>query len=240
MRLGDSNVTNFAQWRQELEQAHQHDGPHGAIAAALNSSTGHRAVVLTSFGAESAVLLKLVADVDPGAPVVFLETGKHFASTLAYVKTVTDRLALTNVRSPHPDPDVIKTSDPEGDLYARDPDRCCFLRKVLPLRDALAGFDGYISGRKRFQAETRQDLSLSTLVDDKLQINPLVDWSEDDIDAAFERWNLPHHPLRVDGYRSIGCAPCTAKPVNGEQRAGRWPGFEKTECGIHESYFDNF
>lgn len=232
-------MPNFRAWQSAISDAYQHEGEHGAIRLALRGPGNYRAAVLTSFGIESAVLLKLVSEVDRAAPAIFLETGKHFTETLQYAERLSNRLGLTNVRYKKPNQDVLGGADPNGDLWSRDPDRCCFLRKVLPLRDALAGFQGSISGRKQFQSNERAGLELCQVVDDQLQINPLVDWTQERIDAVFDELELPRHPLEQHGYLSIGCAPCTAAPADQrDPRSGRWPGFEKTECGIHESYWE--
>lgn len=190
--------------------------------------------VVSSFGAESAVLLHLVAAVDPGVPVIFLDTGKHFDETLAYRDTLVARLGLTNLVTVAPDPDVLVRRDDAGLRWSFDPDGCCDIRKVEPLARALAPFDASITGRKSFQASTRQGLPRFELDGDRLKINPLATWSKDDLDGYFTTHALPPHPLIAKGYLSIGCAPCTSIVKPGEDpRAGRWRGWDKTECGIH-------
>ncbi|RMD62875.1 MAG: phosphoadenylyl-sulfate reductase [Alphaproteobacteria bacterium] len=193
-----------------------------------------RIAVVSSFGAESAVLLDLVARVDPTVPVIFLDTGKHFDETLSYRDEVTARLGLRDVRSVTPEPAVLARRDPHGQLWRLSPDHCCHLRKVLPLRRALAGFDAWITGRKRYQGGVRTDLPCIEAADGWVKINPLAPWSAAQIAAAFRDSGLPRHPLADDGYPSIGCAPCTRRVRAGEPvRAGRWAGTGKTECGIH-------
>jgi phosphoadenosine phosphosulfate reductase len=193
-----------------------------------------RIALVSSFGAESAVLLHLVANIDPRTPVVFLDTGKLFPETLAYRDVLRQRLGLTDLRNVSPHADALRDEDPDGDLWRRNPDRCCELRKVVPLERALACFDAWIGGRKRFQSDVRA--SISVVEDDpsgRIQINPLASWSESDIAAYFAENDLPAHPLRALGYRSIGCVPCTDRVGEDEHgRAGRWRGTEKTECGI--------
>ncbi|OYY68429.1 phosphoadenylyl-sulfate reductase [Sphingomonas sp. 28-63-12] len=203
-----------------------HDGPIG------------RAAIVSSFGAESAVLLHLVASIDPSVPVLFLETGKHFAETLAYRDLLAARLGLSDVRSLTPDADAVARRDESGLRWSYDPDGCCEIRKVKPLAAALVGFDATITGRKGFQSATRTNLHRVEIdtsdAAGRLKINPLASWSKADLDAYVVAHDLPPHPLVDAGYLSIGCAPCTSKVLPGEDaRAGRWRGWEKVECGIH-------
>jgi len=193
-----------------------------------------RIAVVSSFGAESAVLLALVAEVDRGAPVLFVDTGQHFAETLAYRETLTRVLGLTDVRSVALRPDERAGQDPDGALWTYDPDACCRLRKVTPLERALRPFDAWITGRKRHQAYSRVALPVQEVVDGKVKLNPLAAWSAAQIEAEMQRRHLPRHALSLAGYPSIGCAPCTRAVAAGEDpRSGRWAGTGKTECGIH-------
>ncbi len=194
--------------------------------------------VVSSFGVESAVLLHLIASVDPATPVLFLETGKHFSETLAYRDALVERLGLTDLRNLHPDPATLVRKDENGLRWSYDPDGCCEIRKVLPLERALAGFDATFTGRKAFQATTRAALPRFELDTSaaarRLKVNPIVTWSREQLDAYFIEHALPRHPLEAMGYPSVGCAPCTSKVAPGEDpRSGRWRGWEKTECGIH-------
>ncbi|MCM0000048.1 MAG: phosphoadenylyl-sulfate reductase [Erythrobacter sp.] len=194
--------------------------------------------VVSSFGAESAVLLHLVASVDASVPVLFLDTGKHFAETLAYRDLLTQRLGL-NLVVLTPDPEDLAKKDETGLRWSYDPDGCCEIRKVKPLEKALAGFDASFTGRKAFQAKTRANLPRFELDTSdgagRLKINPLIDWTAADINAWFETHDLPRHPLIAQGYPSIGCSPCTTQVAEGEDpRSGRWKGWDKTECGIHK------
>ncbi len=196
--------------------------------------------LVSSFGAESAALLHLVAAVDPAVPVLFLDTGKHFPETLAYRDTLVERLGLTGLHVLTPDPALLEKKDGSGLRWSYDPDGCCEIRKVLPLDAAMAGFDASITGRKAFQASTRNALPRFE-VDSagKLKVNPLADWTKADIEAYFTTHDLPRHPLEAQGYLSIGCAPCTSKVKPGEDpRSGRWAGWDKTECGIHTPVAD--
>jgi len=190
--------------------------------------------LVSSFGAEAAVLLHLAAQADRNLPVLFLETGKHFDQTLAYRNTLVDRLGLTDMRDIRPDPKALAAQDEGGTLWFKDADACCRIRKVEPLERALKPFAASINGRKRFQANTRQKLDVVEVDGARLKFNPLADWDAAQIEAYFRKHDLPRHPLVAEGYRSIGCAPCTQPVAEGEDaRAGRWRGSEKTECGIH-------
>ncbi|WP_417582506.1 phosphoadenylyl-sulfate reductase [Pelagibacterium sp.] len=191
--------------------------------------------MVSSFGADSAVLLHVVSRVDPSVPVYFLETGKHFPETLEYVEMLKSQLGLTNVIALHPDSTDLKRFDPEGTLWENDPDSCCHIRKTEPLEQVLEGFGGWVTGRKRFQTAERGVLPHFELTsDDRIKVNPLAYFTHADIDAYKVAHGLPDHPLYERGYKSIGCAPCTSAVAEGEDpRAGRWRGRDKRECGIH-------
>jgi len=190
--------------------------------------------IVSSFGAESAVLLHLIGSIRPDIPVLFLETGKHFDETLAYRDELVARIGLTNLQNITPDADMLAAKDETGLRWSYDPDGCCDIRKVLPLKAALAPYDAQFSGRKAFQSKTRENLPRFQLEEGRLKVNPLIDWSKERLDAYIAQHELPPHPLVAAGYPSIGCAPCTNKVAEGEDpRSGRWSGWDKTECGIH-------
>ncbi|MGB3753730.1 MAG: phosphoadenylyl-sulfate reductase [Parerythrobacter sp.] len=194
---------------------------------------------VSSFGAESAVLLHLISHVAPDLPVLFLDTGKHFAETLAYRDMLVSQLGLTGLQNLTPDAATLAAKDESGLRWSYDPDGCCEIRKVAPLTQALAGYDATLTGRKAFQNATRATLprfEIDTSDEQgRLKINPLIDWNADRIAAYFAQHDLPRHPLVERGYPSIGCSPCTNKVAPGEDpRSGRWKGWDKTECGIHE------
>ena len=202
----------------------------GLLTGALR---GHIAAV-SSFGAESAVLLHMIAGIDPSVPVIFTNTQKMFGETLAYRDELSERLGLLDLRVVRPDPIALAARDKTGLRWSYDPDGCCAIRKVEPLRRALGPFDAWISGRKGFQSRTRAAVPVFELDEGKLKINPLAGWSKADLDAYFTAHDLPRHPLEAEGYLSIGCAPCTSRVQPGEDpRAGRWRGWDKVECGIH-------
>ncbi|MBV7259339.1 phosphoadenylyl-sulfate reductase [Erythrobacter crassostreae] len=194
---------------------------------------------VSSFGAESVVLLHLIAQVDPSVPVLFLDTGKHFAATLKYRDEVVERLDLTNLVVLTPDEAELAAKDETGLRWSYDPDGCCEIRKVIPLAKALADYDASFTGRKAFQSSTRANLPRfeidSSDGQGRLKINPLIDWSAEDISAYLKEHDLPRHPLVAEGFPSIGCEPCTNKVAEGDDpRSGRWKGWDKVECGIHQ------
>jgi phosphoadenosine phosphosulfate reductase len=193
-----------------------------------------RIALVSSFGAESAVLLHMVAEIDRTIPVIFLDTGRLFAETLVYRSELAERLGLTDVRTFAPDPERLAAKDQHRALWMTNPDLCCHIRKTEPLQRALAGFDAWVTGRKRFQNATRVHLPVFEADGSRIKINPLAGWSPAEIQGYAARHQLPEHPLVAKGYPSIGCVPCTTRVLPGEDpRAGRWRGLDKTECGIH-------
>jgi phosphoadenosine phosphosulfate reductase len=207
----------------------------GVLRQALTDVLAGDVAIVSSFGADSAVLLHMVSEINPDLPIYFLETGKHFPETLAYVETLKARLGLTNVTSLTPDPADIAQFDPVGDLWETDPDSCCHIRKTEPLEPVLEKFGGWVTGRKRYQTRERGVLPHFELTsDDRIKVNPLAYWSDADVAAYRKAHDLPEHPLYAKGFKSIGCAPCTSAVAEGEDaRAGRWRGLDKKECGIH-------
>lgn len=190
--------------------------------------------LVSSFGTESAVLLHMAAQIDPDVDVVFINTGKLFGETLRYRDKLVGLLGLSRVRTVMPKSALVDASDAKGGLWTQNPDRCCYIRKVEPLARALKDVNVWVSGRKAFQAASRASLQVFEIADGRLKINPLARWTAADIAAYFKAHGLPHHSLEEDGYRSIGCMPCTSRVEDGEDaRAGRWRGRDKNECGIH-------
>jgi phosphoadenosine phosphosulfate reductase len=218
----------------QLQNATQRRDALGILRLALVEEFAGRAAVVSSFGAESAVLLHMVAEIDPATPILFLNTGKLFGETLRYRDRLQDTLGLTDIRAIGPHPDDRARRDPQGTLWSRDTDSCCNFRKVVPVRRALEGFGAQITGRKRFQTHARAEMNAVEYFEGRFRFNPLADWSLADLDAYFAAHDLPRHPLVEDGYPSIGCIPCTRRVQAGEAyRDGRWAGLEKDECGIH-------
>jgi phosphoadenosine phosphosulfate reductase len=209
--------------------------PEAILRAALTACSGRIALV-SSFGAESAVLLHMTAAIDPATPVLFLDTGQLFGQTLDYRKTLAKRLGLSAVRDLRPAYADLATRDPKADLWRSDAETCCQIRKVAPLNLALGEFDAWITGRKRFQSVSRAHLPIVEAAQGKLKFNPLAAWGRAELDAYAAAHDLPAHPLTAFGYPSVGCWPCTKPVESGDDlRSGRWAGSEKTECGIHTS-----
>jgi phosphoadenosine phosphosulfate reductase len=206
----------------------------GIVEMALSGEFAGQTAVVSSFGAESAVLLKLVADVDPNTPILFLNTGKLFGETLRYRDRLQDILGLGDVRSLSPSLADRDRHDPEGTLWSKNADACCDFRKTVPLARALEPFKAQITGRKRFQTSERSSMEPVEFFEGRYRFNPLWNWDLHQLEAFSERHKLPKHPLVDDGYPSIGCIPCTRRVQAGEDyRAGRWSGLDKDECGIH-------
>jgi phosphoadenosine phosphosulfate reductase len=205
------------------------------LADAITRRYAGKIALVSSFGTESAILLHMIAQIDPATPVIFLETGKLFSETLEYRDTLIARLGLTGVRNIRPSGAQLAAYDPDGRLWQKDVDLCCAIRKTNPLDGALEGFEAWITGRKRSQAGTRANMGvIETGPDGRTTVNPLAFWDDARLEAYFELHDLPHHPLEAQGYTSIGCATCTLRPRPGEdKRSGRWAGLDKTECGIH-------
>ena len=194
---------------------------------------GDKLALVSSFGTESAPLLHMVAQIDPAIPVLFLDTGMLFGQTLDYRQKLAAELGLTDVRDLRPLYQDLAVQDPGQDLWKRDTDACCNIRKVLPLDHALAEFDAWITGRKRFHGGARLRLKVVEEVEGKIKFNPLANWTREQLAQYAEAHGLPAHPLVEFGYPSVGCWPCTQPADDGDVRSGRWAGSEKTECGIH-------
>ena len=204
------------------------------LADVIKREFAGRIALVSSFGAESAVLLHMAAGVYPGIEVVFVDTKTLFGQTRRYRDHLTELFGLGNVRSIEPDMELLAAADLRGMLFRDQPSLCCYLRKVEPLQRALQDREAWISGRKRFQSADRAEVQLFEIADGRIKINPLAHWTPDMIDSYFETHDLPPHPLVEDGFLSIGCMPCTDRVRPGEDaRAGRWRGLAKTECGIH-------
>jgi phosphoadenosine phosphosulfate reductase len=218
-----------------LDRALRNASPAEVIAAALKTIGREQLALVSSFGTESAALLKVMADVDPSIPVIFLDTGWLFEETLAYRDTLTKTLGLTDVRSIKPLEETLTREDPDRELWFSDPDACCRIRKVEPLVRALKPFTAWINGRKKFQGGARAEIPVVEQDGIRLKFNPFANDSREEIEAIYKLGKLPPHPLVASGYLSVGCMPCSSRASAGEEdaRAGRWRGRAKTECGIH-------
>lgn len=219
-----------------LNARYRHHGAVAVLEHALKDADLGRVALVSSFGAESVVLLHLVSVIAPATPVLFIDTRMLFAETLAYQRDLAERLDLRDIRTIRAGLTDLALSDPDGALHSHDTDACCTLRKTVPLNRALDGFDAWITGRKRYQGNTRAALDFFEAERDtgRIKLNPLAHWGPEDVADYMLNNRLPRHPLVAQGYPSIGCAPCTSAVKPGEDpRAGRWRGSEKTECGIH-------
>jgi len=217
-----------------LESTTDHVELTQEILAWAASAYGDRLIVASNM--QDAVLVTLGARARPGVDVLFLDTGYHFAETIGTrdaVETVYD-VRIVNATPEHT---VAEQDSLLGkDLFARDPNQCCALRKVAPLQKTLAGYDAWVTGVRRVEAPTRANTPLVTY-DEKfglVKVNPIAAWTDEEMDAYIAEHNVLVNPLVAEGYPSIGCRPCTAKPLPGaDPRSGRWPGRAKTECGLH-------
>ncbi|WP_042252525.1 phosphoadenylyl-sulfate reductase [Paracoccus sp. PAMC 22219] len=218
-----------------LNDRYRHHAAIEVLRRAVTDPDLGQVALVSSFGAESVVLLHMVSRVAPGLPVLFIDTQMLFPETLAYQQEVAERLSLTNVQVITASDAEIASHDPDGTLHKVNPDACCDFRKTVPLERVLSGYDAWITGRKRFQNGQRAALEFfEPEPPTRLRVNPLAHWRPEDVQDYMVENRLPRHPLVAQGYPSIGCAPCTSPVAPGEDpRSGRWRGQEKSECGIH-------
>ena len=219
----------------DLNERYRHHAAVAVMERALKDPAVGEVALVSSFGAESVVLLHMVSVIAPGTPVLFIDTQMLFAETLEYQQTLAEKLRLTDIRTIRAAESALNVDDPDGTLHQFDTDACCTLRKTVPLENALSGFDAWITGRKRYQGQTRAALDFFEVeTETRMKINPLAHWGRDDLEEYIVQNRLPRHPLVAKGYPSIGCSPCTSPVKPGEDpRAGRWRNSAKTECGIH-------
>ena len=222
-----------------LDALYGHLPPERIIEHAARDHFAGEIAAVSSFGADSAVLLNMIAGIDRSLPVIFLDTGKHFEETLSYRDALIADFGLTDVRVISPDEAALQQRDPDGKLHLSSTDACCDIRKVEPLARGIEPFRAWFTGRKRFQAETRAALPTFESVGSRIRINPLARWTTADQADYMRRHALRENPLVAYGYLSIGCFPCTQPVQPGEDaRSGRWAGQAKVECGIHLSGLD--
>jgi phosphoadenosine phosphosulfate reductase len=232
--VAEQILETAAEKANALDEVLRNASPSEVIESALRIVGRERLALVSSFGTESAALLKVMADVDPAIPVIFLDTGWLFEETLAYRDTLAVRLGLRDVRSIKPLEDALGREDPDRELWFSDPDACCRIRKVEPLQRALAPFAAWINGRKRFQGGSRVDIPVVEADGARLKFNPFAKVTREGIEAIYTGAQLPPHPLVASGFLSVGCMPCSSRAQPGEDaRGGRWRGRTKTECGIH-------
>ncbi|MDP3960354.1 MAG: phosphoadenylyl-sulfate reductase [Pseudorhodobacter sp.] len=231
----DPGYAPLAEKVATLNERYKYHAAVSVLEQAMGDPDVGRIALVSSFGAESVVLLHMVSIMDRTTPVLFVDTQMLFAETLTYQTDVAARLGLTNVQIIRARPEVLAYEDPDNTLYQFNPDACCALRKTEPLERAIAGYDAWITGRKRYQGSTRAALNFFEAEGEaRIKVNPLAHWGRDDIADYIINNRLPRHPLVAKGYPSIGCGPCTSPVAPGEDpRAGRWRGHAKTECGIH-------
>ncbi|MFA7433074.1 MAG: phosphoadenylyl-sulfate reductase [Gemmobacter sp.] len=236
IRLSGEGLAPVADRVAALNDRYRHHAAVAVLSHVLRDPDLGRVALVSSFGAESVVLLHLISVMAPATPVLFIDTEMLFPETLAYQADLARRLDLRDLRVIRADPAGVAARDPGGNLHRSDPDACCTLRKTEPLEQALSGHDAWITGRKRFQGGTRQALDFfeAEAGTGRIKVNPLAHWGPQDVQDYMLNNRLPKHPLVAQGYPSIGCAPCTSPVAEGEDpRAGRWRGSDKTECGIH-------
>ncbi len=219
----------------ELNNRFAHQSATAVLEHALTDPQVGTTAFVSSFGADSVALLHMVSVIDRTTPVLFLDTEMLFPETLEYQREVAQKLRLSDVRTIRPDRDLIFLNDPNSRLHATNPDACCTIRKTEPLRMALEPFDAWITGRKRYQGGRRARVEFfENEGNGRIKINPLAHWAPEDVQDYIQNNRLPRHPLVSRGYPSLGCEPCTTRIAPGEdERAGRWRGHEKSECGIH-------
>lgn len=223
-----------------LDRKYREYAPQEILAGVINDEFKDEIALISSFGAESAVLLHMATQISPDIPVIFINTGKLFPETLVYRDELVKLLGLTNVKTVLPTMTDIRENDPDDTLWESDPDKCCMIRKILPLKSVIRNYSALINGRKRYHGWQRINLPLFEQDGTHTKINPLAYWSYEQIEEYRQMHNLPEHPLVKQGYTSIGCVSCTSKPcVKGDVRSGRWPGLEKSECGIDFLYKEN-
>ncbi|SEM88947.1 phosphoadenylylsulfate reductase (thioredoxin) [Gemmobacter aquatilis] len=218
-----------------LNARYRHHGATAVLERALKDPDLGKVALVSSFGAESVVLLHLVSVIAPETPVLFIDTRMLFQETLDYQREVAEKLHLCDIRTIRAANPRVQFEDPDGTLHQFSTDACCNVRKVEPLERALKEFDGWITGRKRYQGATRETVDFFEAEGEtRIKVNPLAHWGREDLEDYIVNNRLPRHPLVAQGYPSIGCAPCTSKVAPGEDpRAGRWRGQSKVECGIH-------
>ena len=218
-----------------LNTRYRHHSATAVLEHALNDADLGRVALVSSFGAESVVLLHLVSVIAPETPVLFIDTRMLFPETLEYQRQVAETLHLCDVRTIRAAQPRVAFEDPDNTLHQFNTDACCNVRKVEPLERALSTFDGWITGRKRYQGASRETVEFFEAEGNRrIKVNPLAHWGREDLEEYMVENRLPRHPLVAKGFPSIGCAPCTSPVKPGEDpRAGRWRGSEKVECGIH-------
>ena len=238
-RLPEGDAESLAE-AASLDALYGHLAAREIIARSVRDRFPGKIAVVSSFGADSAVLLHMIAEIDRDIPIIFLETGKHFEETLQYRDALVADFGLSNVLAVKPEDAALERLDPKGILHQTDTDACCQIRKVEPMARAVLPYDAWFTGRKRFQASTRSAMPVFESVGTRIRINPLARWTTSDQADYMRKHALRANPLVAYGYLSIGCFPCTQPVQDGDDaRSGRWAGHAKVECGIHLSGLDH-
>ncbi|TCZ78137.1 phosphoadenylyl-sulfate reductase [Paenibacillus albiflavus] len=230
----------YENWRQISETFDHGDDTKGAssiIDWAYSTYSEDEIVYASSFGAEAIVLIDLISQIKPDARIVFLDTGLHFPETYEVIDQIEARFPLLRIERKQPALSLDEQAAQYGpDLWLRDPNQCCHIRKVIPLQETLAQKKAWISGLRREQSPTRANTEFINK-DDKfmnVKICPLIHWTWEDVWAYIKERDLPYNKLHDHHYPSIGCRPCTQPAgTDGDSREGRWMGSSKTECGLH-------
>jgi phosphoadenosine phosphosulfate reductase len=236
--LKDQKKTEGGLRAEALSAAWEHLTAQDILHKAITEEFIGDITLSSSFGADSAVLLHMVSQIEPNLPVIFLDTDRHFFQTIQYRDELVAKLGLTNLVNLKADPAEAALEDGKNTLWRTQPNQCCDLRKVRPLNRFMEGYGAWISGRKRHQSATRTSLPIVEFDGKHFKINPLATWTSTDVEAYFVNHDLPAHPLVDQGFPSIGCFTCTKPVAAGEDaRSGRWAGTEKVECGIHNPIY---
>ena len=227
-------MSGFLKKIDQLNKAFAHKSPEIIIEQCLNKLFKKKVAYVCSFGSESAVILNIISKIDKNIPIIFLNTHFLFNETISYKNMLIKKFGLKNLIETFPENNDLKINDLNNDLWRSNPDKCCHLRKVKPLKKELKDFDGWISGRKSYHKGERESLNIFEIQDSKIVINPLINQDLKSIENYFKENCLPKHPLIKKNYLSIGCTHCTSPVKNSsDMRSGRWKHLKKTECGIY-------
>ena len=227
------SVTSFLEKIDDLNRLYKNSSPEKILSFSIDKFES-KIVYVCSFGTESAIILSMISKINKNFPILLINTNFLFPETLEYKEKLLDNLGLHNCIEVTPEKESLKIYDPENNLWKTNVDKCCEIRKVIPLQKELEKFDSWISGRKSYHLDSRENLNPFEQANGKIIINPLVSMTKNQVEEYFNKNSLPKHPLFSEGYLSIGCINCTSKTTNFDNvRSGRWKNNSKTECGIH-------
>ncbi|MEE2694747.1 MAG: phosphoadenylyl-sulfate reductase [Pseudomonadota bacterium] len=223
-----------SKYLKKLNQNSKDKMPYEIIEESIKKNFKDDIAYVCSFGSESAIILHMISEIKNDLPIIMLNTNFLFSETLEYRDYLLKRLKLTNFKEIFPDSSDIETADKNNDLWKKNPDSCCNIRKVVPLQKELEKYTSWISGRKSYHEGERRNIKSFEYLNGKIVINPLADVEKGFVDAYFKNKKINRHPLVDQGYLSIGCINCTVKTIDvNDPRSGRWHNKLKTECGIH-------